>query len=91
MHDCYYFTGPFTLFAPYDLAFNLLPDPIYDELMNNQTILKNTLMYHIVKGAYYLFEPPDGTGAHNEQLLPSLVKGKTVRLNIYQLGFTVCS
>ena len=81
--------GPYTVFAPYDLAFNLLPDAIYNELMNNQTNLKRMLMYHIVKGAFYLFDPPYGHGASNEQLLPSLIPGKDVRLNIYQVGFTV--
>ncbi|XP_072020254.1 transforming growth factor-beta-induced protein ig-h3-like [Amphiura filiformis] len=80
--------GPYTIFAPYDLAFELLPDSIYNELMNNQTNLKHTLMYHIVKGAFYLFPPPDGHGAYNDQLLPSLISGKYVRLNIYQVGFT---
>ena len=48
--------GPFTIFAPDDRAFSLLPEGSVDELMNNIPKLKAVLMFHIVAGKYTVAE-----------------------------------
>lgn len=48
--------GPFTIFAPDDRAFSLLPEGSVDELMNNAPKLKAVLMFHIVPGKYTVNE-----------------------------------
>ena len=43
-------TGPFTVFAPDDEAFNKLPQGTYDSLIKDISKLKAILMYHVVAG-----------------------------------------
>ena len=43
-------TGPFTVFAPTDAAFDKLPDGALDGLLGNQPALRNVLTYHVVQG-----------------------------------------
>ncbi len=43
-------TGPFTVFAPTDAAFAVIPDWILDDLLANKTALTNVLTYHVVSG-----------------------------------------
>ncbi len=44
--------GPFTVFAPTDAAFGLLPAGLIDELLADPTgALANILLYHVVSGA----------------------------------------
>jgi transforming growth factor-beta-induced protein len=43
-------TGPFTLFAPTDAAFDALPTGLLDKLLANTTALTEVLTYHIVSG-----------------------------------------
>lgn len=45
--------GPYTVFAPDDVAFLSLPEVIIDELLSNPFFLFDTLSYHIVSGTYY--------------------------------------
>jgi uncharacterized surface protein with fasciclin (FAS1) repeats len=45
-------TGPFTVFAPNDDAFNALPDWIIPSLLNNVNVLTDVLTYHVVSGLY---------------------------------------
>jgi transforming growth factor-beta-induced protein len=40
--------GPFTLFAPTDEAFAVLPDAIRESLLNDQALLTSLLQYHLV-------------------------------------------
>jgi len=42
--------GPFTLFAPTDEAFNLLPPGTLDGLLQNVPELQDILLYHVVSG-----------------------------------------
>ncbi|MGB0590689.1 MAG: fasciclin domain-containing protein [Myxococcota bacterium] len=43
--------GPFTVFAPTDDAFALLPEGTLDELLEDVDALNNTLLYHVLEGA----------------------------------------
>jgi len=43
-------TGPFTLFAPTDAAFDALPAGTLDALLNDTVALSNILLYHVVSG-----------------------------------------
>jgi uncharacterized surface protein with fasciclin (FAS1) repeats len=45
-------SGPYTVFAPTNAAFNKLPDNTVSKLMQpkNKGMLKNILLYHVVKG-----------------------------------------
>jgi len=45
-------TGPFTLFAPTDAAFDALPDGVLADLLDplNQAVLAELLLYHVVAG-----------------------------------------
>jgi transforming growth factor-beta-induced protein len=43
-------TGPFTLFAPTNDAFAMIPPDDLNELLNNETNLTRTLQYHVVEG-----------------------------------------
>ncbi|XP_013415927.1 transforming growth factor-beta-induced protein ig-h3 [Lingula anatina] len=46
-------SGPFTIFAPTDVAFNALPPGMLDHLLHNVTALTQVLTYHVVKGTFY--------------------------------------
>jgi uncharacterized protein YegP (UPF0339 family)/uncharacterized surface protein with fasciclin (FAS1) repeats len=48
--------GPFTIFAPDDRAFSLLPVGSVDELLKNVPKLKAILMYHVVSGKFTVDE-----------------------------------
>jgi transforming growth factor-beta-induced protein len=43
-------TGPFTVFAPTDAAFNALPSGLLNELLANSTALTQVLTFHVVSG-----------------------------------------
>lgn len=43
-------SGPFTVFAPTDAAFDKLPDGAVEGLLANQSQLRNVLTYHVVQG-----------------------------------------
>jgi transforming growth factor-beta-induced protein len=43
-------TGPFTVFAPTDAAFNALPTGLLNEILANNTALTQVLTYHVVSG-----------------------------------------
>ncbi|HEY3363145.1 MAG TPA: fasciclin domain-containing protein, partial [Methanosarcina sp.] len=44
--------GPYTIFAPTDLAFESLPEGMLDDLRSNKEKLNRILTYHIVDGEY---------------------------------------
>jgi uncharacterized protein YegP (UPF0339 family)/uncharacterized surface protein with fasciclin (FAS1) repeats len=48
--------GPFTIFAPDDRAFSLLPPGSVDELFKNTPKLKAVLMYHVISGKFTVDE-----------------------------------
>jgi uncharacterized surface protein with fasciclin (FAS1) repeats len=53
-------TGPFTLFAPNDKAFERLPQETKDSLWANKSKLKQVLSYHVVKGKLTADDLKDG-------------------------------
>lgn len=52
--------GPFTLFAPTDKAFGLLPKPMLQRLRQDKPMLRRILLYHLHQGRI------DGKTAANE-------------------------
>lgn len=42
--------GPYTLFAPSDAAFKRLPKDMLDRLMTDKPMLRQLLLYHVVRG-----------------------------------------
>merc|ERR1712142_57582 len=69
--------GPFTLFAPSDHAFDLLPFEIRQYLASNITALQEVLSYHVVPGTVL------SKDLSNELLADTLLKGAQIRINIY--------
>ena len=55
-------TGPFTVFAPTDLAFGRLHEAVLDNLLKpeNKTKLTDLLNYHVVRGQLYFKDLKDG-------------------------------
>lgn len=45
-------TGPFTVFAPNNDAFNAVPKDILNKVSSNNDLLKTVLTYHVVPGTY---------------------------------------
>jgi uncharacterized surface protein with fasciclin (FAS1) repeats len=45
-------TGPYTVCIPSNEAFNKLPAGTRNELMNNTTLLREVLSYHVISGRY---------------------------------------
>jgi uncharacterized surface protein with fasciclin (FAS1) repeats len=44
--------GPYTIFAPTDIAFESLPEGMLDDLRNDKERLNRMLTYHVVNGEY---------------------------------------
>lgn len=55
--------GPFTAFAPVSAAFDILPDALLECLINQQTILTDILLYHVVSGTVLSTDLTDGMTA----------------------------
>jgi uncharacterized surface protein with fasciclin (FAS1) repeats len=70
-------TGPFTIFAPSDLAFGKLDKGVLDNLLKpeNKTKLTDVLNYHIVSGKIFFKDLKDG-----EKL--KTVNGKELRVQV---------
>lgn len=45
--------GPFTVFAPTNMAFSKLPAGELEKLLKDKTALINILKYHVVSGTFY--------------------------------------
>ena len=78
-------TGPFTVFAPTNSAFDALPDGEVDRLLlpENRAELQSVLTYHVVPGTFRAADLSDGqilTTLEGEQLTVS-VSGGTVMVN----------
>lgn len=44
--------GPYTVFAPTDIAFESLPEGMLDDLRNDKERLNRVLTYHVINGKY---------------------------------------
>jgi uncharacterized surface protein with fasciclin (FAS1) repeats len=78
-------TGPFTIFAPSDLAFTRLEAGTVDQLLlpENKANLTDLLNHHIVEGKWKLLDLKDGDKLktlNGKELSVSIVDGK-VSLN----------
>ena len=69
--------GPLTLFGPTNEAFAALPEGLVNYLKKNKTALAEVLEYHVLASKVM------STDLKNELLAPTLLKGKSVRANIY--------
>lgn len=84
--------GPFTVFAPTDAAFGLLPDGTLDNLLlpENQQALADILTYHVVSGrvtAADVVNLTSATTVQGEDIAISVVDG-TVFLNGVEVSST---
>jgi transforming growth factor-beta-induced protein len=71
--------GPFTVFAPTDDAFSLIPEEIIEELIGNPALLVDILLYHVVGDNALSTDLVDG------QEITTL-NGETVRVTINANG-----
>ncbi|WP_240664767.1 fasciclin domain-containing protein [Methanosarcina sp. MSH10X1] len=62
--------GPYTVFAPTDIAFESLPEGMLDELSNDREKLNRVLTYHVTSGEYR------ASGLKNVNSLTSLETGE---------------
>jgi len=69
--------GPFTLFAPNDMAFQRLPPGVLDRLLHNVTELDEILTYHVASGNVSSSDLKDG------EQVPTL-NGKSILVNIME-------
>jgi len=72
--------GPFTVFAPTNAAFAKLPTGLLDYLLDNPSILKQVLLYHVASGTDTLTPVPIKT-IQGELVFPSFSYG-TAGLNV---------
>ena len=52
--DKYSNTGPFTIFAPVESAFDVIPEEVIEEAFADTPYLMGIINYHIVEGKYML-------------------------------------
>jgi transforming growth factor-beta-induced protein len=74
--------GPFTIFAPTDAAFALLPSNYFSSLTNQQVV--GTLLYHVVPGNVPFYSFRNGTKLatlHQGQMIDVVVKNCITLLN----------
>lgn len=71
--------GPFTVFAPTDDAFAMIPEQIMARWMGDMNELKDVLLYHVSSGK-------DLSGKlTNDMMLPSMCMGYNIRFNMYPM------
>ncbi len=78
-------SGPWTIFAPDNDAFQSLPSETFDHIMKDPVLLKQILMYHIA--------PLNATRqsfTNNERLL-SLYENHPIHINLYSDGWASVS
>ena len=77
-------SGPFTVFAPTNDAFNALPPGTLDALLGNRTQLTNVLTYHVVQGsllATQVASMPSLPTAQGQPLVVTVQSGGGVRVD----------
>jgi len=67
--------GPFTVFAPTDLAFAQFTEDELNAILNDRTLLRSVLTYHVVPGRF------TASDVVNSNSLPT-VNGKSLRVEI---------
>lgn len=76
-----FIAGGFTIFAPSDLAFSLLPRSAVLQLQNNTDKLREVVLFHVVPGELRLNDLAD-----NDMLDSASPRGRKLRVNVYQHG-----
>ena len=74
-------TGGFTIFAPSDSAFSVLPRSAVSLLQNNTEKLREVVLFHVVPGELRLENLDD-----NDQLSSASPRGRKLRVNVYNHG-----
>jgi transforming growth factor-beta-induced protein len=77
-------TGPFTVFAPNDAAFEKLPEGVLEALIANPTVLAELISYHAISGEVYATDLKSGS-------VETLLSGKSVIVNVSGSGVTLNS
>jgi uncharacterized surface protein with fasciclin (FAS1) repeats len=73
--------GPFTVFAPTDVAFAKLPLGALEALMGDPPRLRSTMAYHVVPGSYTLSQVGERKSAstiHGAEVRFDFTRGATV-------------
>ncbi|XP_047469398.1 uncharacterized protein LOC125025432 [Penaeus chinensis] len=73
--------GGFTIFAPSDSAFSLLPRSVVSRLQNNTDKLREVVLFHVVPGVLRLEDLTD-----NGMLSSASPKGRKLRVNVFKHG-----
>ncbi|XP_037780284.1 uncharacterized protein LOC119576709 [Penaeus monodon] len=73
--------GGFTIFAPSDSAFSLLPRSVVSQLQNNTDKLREVVLFHVVPGVLRLEDLTD-----NGMLSSASPKGRKLRVNVFRHG-----
>lgn len=72
-------SGPFTVFAPTNDAFAEVDGATLKSLLDDISLLKNVLTYHVVASAL----PPSSI---TNELTPASLAGESLRVNVYGTG-----
>ena len=68
-------TGPFTVFAPSNDAFNMLDEGVLETLIANPEVLADLLKYHVVSGKKMSADLSNGT-------VPTLLSGESINITV---------
>jgi uncharacterized surface protein with fasciclin (FAS1) repeats len=74
--------GPFTVFAPNDVAFSKVPKPTMDDLMKDHAKLAKVLKYHVVAGKYTKTDIIKALGAGKGKAVLKTIDGDTLTLSV---------
>ncbi|OWF35507.1 periostin-like [Mizuhopecten yessoensis] len=84
--------GPFTLFAPMNIAFGKLPDGFLEKLMLNKTGLVDLVKYHVLTDTLFsegLYDNQRLTTANDKQLIVTVMEGNVVINGALIKGFDI--
>ncbi len=75
-------TGPFTVFAPTNAAFDKLPEGTVGTLVKpeNKAMLTDILTYHVVSGKYMAGDVVEAIKANNGKFTTNTVMGESITL-----------
>lgn len=74
--------GPFTIFAPNDVAFSKLPKAQFDALMKDPAKFAPILKYHVVAGKYAKTDIIKALGAGKGKADLKTIDGQTLHLSV---------
>jgi uncharacterized surface protein with fasciclin (FAS1) repeats len=74
-------SGPFTVFAPTNAAFDKLPPGTLDKLLHDKKQLTDILTYHVISGEVMSKDIKNSS--------PATVEGQTIEINKTDKGVTV--